>query len=273
MLKSLRVPEKLFQLASWAVSIVLAGFLIGLGGKIVGDLPGVDERLTVEQFADSAALARGRALRDSLGRVRAVQEEARDRARLRLTAQVNAYRMARASFENWIATRTATTDPGQDPEVVRRTRQLDELKAGERAAQVEVDTLEARQLRRLRDAQECVLPVLPDLRRPRRRLARRRTPGDARPLVYSDHPRRYGPWMNCGGTTVLVTVPVAGSRSIARPIRTARFPSSTIWVSGPEYSAKLDPGCRPALAAEIHSAYGPPTRGYFFSGGVAVSSA
>jgi hypothetical protein len=147
MLKSLRVPEKLFTLATWVVSVVFASFLIGLGGKIVGDLPGVDERLSVEQFADSATLQRARVLQDSLARAQVVQEEARDRARLRLTAQANAYRMARASFENWIATRTATTDPSQDPEVVRRTRQLDELKAGERAAQVEMDTLEATVLR------------------------------------------------------------------------------------------------------------------------------
>ena len=33
---------------------------------------------------------------------------ARDRARLRFSASANAYRSARSSFENWVATRTAT---------------------------------------------------------------------------------------------------------------------------------------------------------------------
>ena len=162
MLKSLRVPEKLFQLASWAVSIVFASFLIGLGGKIVGDLPGVEQRIAVEQFADSSALARGRVVRDSLSRVQLDQEAARDRARLRFSASSNAYRSARGSFENWIATRTATTDPRQDPEVVRRTRELDQLKAGERAAQIEVDSLES-DILRVSQAQDAQLRAEADL--------------------------------------------------------------------------------------------------------------
>lgn len=162
MFRRLRVPETLFQLASWAVSIVLASFLIGLGGKIVADLPGVEQRITVEQFADSAALARGRVARDSLARVQLDQEAARDRARLRFSASSNAYRSARGSFENWIATRRATTDPRQDPEVVRRTRELDQLRAGERAAQIEVDSLES-DILRVSQAQDAQLRAEADL--------------------------------------------------------------------------------------------------------------
>ena len=47
MFKTLRAPERLYQIATWAVTIVFAGFLNGLGGKIVGDLPGVDESVTI----------------------------------------------------------------------------------------------------------------------------------------------------------------------------------------------------------------------------------
>src|SRR3954468_13484729 len=142
MLKALRVPERLFQIAMWLVSFVFAGFLIGLGGKIVGDLPGGKQDLSLEQFLDPAQVARNRFVQDSLGRLERSQTAARDRAQLRLTAAGNVYRNARQSFQAWIATRTATTDPAQDPEVLQRTRELDALKASEQSAQAEVDRLE-----------------------------------------------------------------------------------------------------------------------------------
>ena len=141
MLKSLRVPERLFQIAMWAVSFFFASFLIGLGGKIVGDLPGVDRNVSLEQFLEANQVARHGATRDSLGRLQQGRTAARDRAQLRLSAAANTYRNARATFDNWIATRTATTDPAQDPEVLQRTRELDALKSAERTAQAEVDRL------------------------------------------------------------------------------------------------------------------------------------
>ena len=141
MLKTLRVPERLFQIAMWLVSFVFAGFLIGLGGKVVGDLPGVEKRLDLEQFLDPTQVARNRFVQDSLGRVEVAQGAARERAQLRLTTAANVYRNARQSFDNWIRTRTATTDPNQDPQVLQRTRELDGLKAAEQSAQAEVDRL------------------------------------------------------------------------------------------------------------------------------------
>jgi hypothetical protein len=141
MLKSLRVPERLFQIAMWLVSFVFAWFLIQLGGKVVGDLPGVKQDLALEQFIDPAQVARDRYVLDSLGRQERGQAAAHERAQLRRTTAGNVSRTAQQSFQNWIATRTATTDANQDPEVLQRTRELDALKSAEQSAQAEVDRL------------------------------------------------------------------------------------------------------------------------------------
>ena len=146
MFKSLRVPERLFQLAGWVVSFLFAAFLIGLGSKVVADLPGVDQQVTLEQFVDSTRLVPIARAQDSLRRLRRDIQSQQERTQLRLTTASNAYRAARDGFQNWIATRRATTDPRQDPEVLRRTRELDTLKAGERAAQTDVERLDAAEL-------------------------------------------------------------------------------------------------------------------------------
>jgi hypothetical protein len=157
MFKSLRVPEMLFRLAMWGVSFIFAWFLIGLGGKIIADLPKVEARLELEQFADRAALTRTRSEIGALNRQVQDLSVRREQAALALTAVSNAYQSALASYTNWIQTRTATTDPSQDPEVVRRTRELDALKASERDAEraveeIDKQLLDATQTRNARDA-------------------------------------------------------------------------------------------------------------------------
>jgi hypothetical protein len=162
MLKSLSVPERLFRLVMWIVSVVFAGFLIGLGGKIIADLPSVETTLTVDQFADQAKLT---TTRDEIRTLEARQRElddAQEQARLALTAATNAYQSARSAYTNWVQTRTATTDPRQDPEVLRRTRELDKLKAGERDAQLAVEgvdkeLLDVRQTLAMRQLTEAEL--------------------------------------------------------------------------------------------------------------------
>lgn len=142
MFKSLFVPERLFRLAMWIVSLVFASFLIGLGSTIIGDLPRIEEPLTIEQFADKIPLERTRA---EIRRLRDRERDLNDReaqASLQMTAVSNAYQSARAAYSNWIATRTATTDPAQDSEVLQRTRNLDGLKASERDAQIALERIE-----------------------------------------------------------------------------------------------------------------------------------
>src|SRR5688572_4701776 len=142
MFKSLRVPEGFFRLLMWVVSFVFAGFLIGLGGRIIADLPRLESRLGLDDFADQAALSTARTdLRTLEVRERELNDE-RDQAGLAFNAVSNAYQSARASYSNWIETRTATTDPRQDPEVLARTRELDKLKASEREAQAAVERLD-----------------------------------------------------------------------------------------------------------------------------------
>jgi hypothetical protein len=121
---------------------VFAGFLIGLGGQLIADLPRLETQLTLEQFADQVALV---SARDDTVRLqqreRAIGDE-REQAGLAFTAVSNTYQSARTSFTNWIQTRTATTDPSQDPEVLTRTRELDTLKGSERAAQANIERLD-----------------------------------------------------------------------------------------------------------------------------------
>ena len=142
MFKSLAVPERLFRLVMWTVSFVFAGFLIGLGGRVIADLPRLESTLSVDQFADAAALSRTRSDISTLGDRERELDARLEQARLSLAALGNAYRSALSAYSNWVATRTATTDPRQDPEVLRRTRELDTLKASERQAQVAVEQLD-----------------------------------------------------------------------------------------------------------------------------------
>lgn len=139
MFKSLRVPANLFGVVMWVVSLVFAGFLSGLGKQIVTDLPRLENRLSVEQFIDPPALQRTRDATNSLDRARRALEQTRQQQQLAMTAAGNAYTSARAAYENWLATRNATTDPAQDPEVIQRTKALDALKATERAAQSAIE--------------------------------------------------------------------------------------------------------------------------------------
>lgn len=152
MFKALRVPATWFGFVMWLVSFAFAGFLIGLGGKIVADLPRIESELTIEQFADAAKLRTAKDAIAALEKERQALGEQREQAELARNTADKTYEAARAAFANWLETRTVTTDPQQDPEVIRRTRELDTLKRRERDAEGAVESID----QKLLDAEQAV---------------------------------------------------------------------------------------------------------------------
>lgn len=135
MSKSLRLSEKWFRRGLWLVAFVFAGFLIGLGGTIVGDLPKVEAPLELDDFLEHNA---AQALRDQVKAARKAEQEAQaalEQASLQRSKAASESRAERETFSNWLATRSATQRSDQDPELIRRTQRLDALKQTELTAQ------------------------------------------------------------------------------------------------------------------------------------------
>ena len=150
MSKSLRLTEKWMHRGLWLVALVFAGFLIGLGGTLVGDLPKVEKQLSQDDFMDAAA---SNALRTAISNSERAAQEADDvlaQAQLKRRVAQADTAAARETFNNWLSTRRATQLSDQDPELLARTRALDGLKDRERAAGAAVEAqqqaaLDARQ--------------------------------------------------------------------------------------------------------------------------------
>lgn len=142
MSKSMRWSEKWFRRGLWLVAFVFAWFLVGLGSTIVGDLPQVEQRQTLDEFLDPQRAPALKQAMDEGQRAQRGAQDALDQARLKLqTAQAN-NRAARETFGNWLATRQATERPEQDEELIRRTRELDTYRQAEREALASVEVQE-----------------------------------------------------------------------------------------------------------------------------------
>ncbi|MDA8446281.1 zinc ribbon domain-containing protein [Paracidovorax valerianellae] len=150
MSKSLRLSEKWFRRGLWLVSLVFASFLIGLGGTVVDDLPKVEATLQLDDFLDRPAAD---ALRTQVRNAQQAEESAQtalDQARLQRAKSRSETAAERETFDNWLATRSATQQSEHNPEVVQRTKALDALKLRERQTQQAVEAqqqaaLDARQ--------------------------------------------------------------------------------------------------------------------------------
>ena len=150
MSKSLRMSEKWFRRGLWLVAFVFGGFLIGLGGTVVGDLPKVEATLQLDDFLDRPLAEK---LREQVRSAQQVEQDAQnalDQAQLQRSKARSENQAERETFNNWLATRSATQRAEHDPEVLARTRKLDALKAQESKTQRAVEAqqqiaLDARQ--------------------------------------------------------------------------------------------------------------------------------
>jgi predicted RNA-binding Zn-ribbon protein involved in translation (DUF1610 family) len=150
MSKTLRLSEKWFHRGLWLVAFLFAWFLVGLGSTIVGDLPQVETRRSLDDYLDPT---RAPAVKEAILLARKNAKEAQDaldQAQLRQQSAEASNRAARETFGNWLATRKATARPEQDEELIARTQQLDDLRQAERDALAAVErqqqaALDARQ--------------------------------------------------------------------------------------------------------------------------------
>ena len=165
MANTLRLTEKWMHRGLWLVAFVFAGFLIGLGGTVVGDLPKVEKQLSLDDYMDANAST---ALRNAIKAADRAGQEAQaalEQALLkRRVAQADSA-AARETFNNWLSTRHATQLADQDPELLSRTRTLDALKDRERAAGIVLEAQQqaaldarqgaARERRKLREMEDA----------------------------------------------------------------------------------------------------------------------
>ena len=144
--KGLRLAEVWFQRALWIIAIVFASFLIGLGGRIVDDLPRVENAPGRDAFVDQQASA---PLQQRLSKVQAeltANSDATEHAALMLTAAEQDTQQAREAFRTTIATRHATSNAEQDPAVMAHAQALEAATQRERAAQARIDALKQARL-------------------------------------------------------------------------------------------------------------------------------
>jgi len=168
MAKSTRRPQKIFAVVMWVLSLIFAGFLIGLGNQIIRDIPRVDQPVSIEDFIDRDQMAGLRATESELTeQTQSLQRVYEDALGAEASSQAN-YRASKSRFDNWIETRTAT-------QVLSRTRELEGLSAQVRDAERAVANAQTKQREQSRSLSDIrrKMSDLRDIARPDYRKAQR----------------------------------------------------------------------------------------------------
>ena len=168
MFKTFYAPERIFAFSMWLVSLVFAAFLIGLGGKIIADVPSATKPISVENFTNPQVMRDSRNRLDGAEDTRRKLEPQLTEARGVAAARQTAYATAQSANRNWLATRSVTsTNPDavkQDGELLRQTKELETLSASLREAQVKVEELNSQMRAAQREEAEARSTMTDQLR-------------------------------------------------------------------------------------------------------------
>ncbi len=142
MANHLRLSEKWFNRGLWLIAFLFAYFLIGLGGTIVGDLPKIESRLSLENFVDKGART---LLTDKLKVLKKEEDTANEKfeqAKLQLQAARADYQSSKQAFDAWVTTRNATQRAEQNNDLIGRTASLENLRKRERESLTAVEAIQ-----------------------------------------------------------------------------------------------------------------------------------
>jgi len=150
----MRRPQFWYGLSMWLVSFVISAFLIQLGSLIMSDVPSAGKRIDQSAFVNSTQLASVDAQISRNQDMLRDNANATEDARFVLSSRSLDYQNQRASFENWISTRSATQSNDQNPEVVARVTAIEALKLKEREAERTIEDLAQAAMAQNRSLQE-----------------------------------------------------------------------------------------------------------------------
>lgn len=137
-------PERLYSFFMFILSLVLAGFLVGLGGLIIKDLPRVQDEVRLEQFVDQEVQKLASDNQTKLRQENTELQTKRSLTQTKLDDVNRAYQIGASSFRSWAATRSTTGDDSQNDELIRRSEQLDGLRSNLAEAQNELSQIQAK---------------------------------------------------------------------------------------------------------------------------------
>ncbi len=111
----------------YAISILLAIFLIGLANRIIWDLDEQDARPIMADFEGQTEIHKYRIIKNSIEDSILVKRREQEALQLKLDLGITTLNQEKQSFQSWISTRTATQSSAVDREVRLRNLKMDSI--------------------------------------------------------------------------------------------------------------------------------------------------